>query len=378
MMRWLSEAGHDCHILSTARMGSPTITIEQHLESIGVSVPARAGNEAPILRYTTDGVPVTLLLTRHNDPAKPEATESAQYQELAEELLREFAPDQLIACNGETIILRALAAARSRGIATTFSLRNYGYYDPRYFEAVDHVFTTCQSVTDLHFEKIGLISTPIDSPIDWASVLAPTESRAFVTFVNPSLHKGLMLFARLADMLGSRRPDIPILVVQSGNSGGALNSIPGLDFSKYPQIMAAPAVPAPADYFALTRLLIVPSVSEAFGRVAAEAMINSIPAIVSNRGGLPATIGGDFSSGGGGRVVPIPDWMTPDTLELPGEAEVEPWFGAVCSLWDSPALYQAVARRARELADMRYSEEFSRSKHIAYLTSRTAGFRPFS
>ena len=123
---------------------------------------------------------------------------------------------------------------------------------------------------------MGLVSTPIEPPLDWSSVLAPAESRAFVTFVNPSPHKGLLLFARLADMLGSRRPDIPILVVQSGHSGGSLNAIPGLDFSRYPQIMAAPPVPAPADYFALTRILVVPSVwEEPFGRVAAEAMINA-------------------------------------------------------------------------------------------------------
>ena len=93
-----------------------------------------------------------------------------------------------------------------------------------------------------------------------------------------------MLFARLADMLGSRRPDIPILVVQSGHSGGSLNAIPGIDFSRYPQIMAAPPVPTPADYFALTRILVVPSVwDEPFGRVAAEAMINAIPPLVSDR-----------------------------------------------------------------------------------------------
>lgn len=59
-------------------------------------------------------------------------------------------------------------------------------------------------------------------------------------------HKGLFLFARLADMLGSRRPDIPVLVVQSGQSGGSLNRIPGMDFSRYPQLTAAPPVPIAA------------------------------------------------------------------------------------------------------------------------------------
>jgi glycosyltransferase involved in cell wall biosynthesis len=201
-------------------------------------------------------------------------------------------------------------------------------------------------------------------------VLAPVESRAFVTFVNPSPHKGLLLFARLADMLGSRRPDIPILVVQSGHSGGSLNAIPGVDFSRYPQIMAAPPVPTPADYFALTRILVVPSVwEEPFGRVAAEAMINAIPPLVSNRGALPQVVGGDFYAGGGGRVLPVPDWMTFKTLRLPSQQEVEPWYEAVCALWDDPALYHAVAIRARQIAEERYSEDVSRARHVDYFTS---------
>jgi glycosyltransferase involved in cell wall biosynthesis len=214
-----------------------------------------------------------------------------------------------------------------------------------------------QSVpTDLYREKVGLVSTPIEPPIDWSAVVAPTESRAFVTFVHPAPHKGLMLFARLADMLGSRRPDIPILVVQSGHSGGALDAIPGLDFTKYPQIKAAPALPTPADYFALTRVLLVPSVwEEPFGRVAAEAMINGIPPIVGDRGSLPHVVGGDFSAGGGGRVLPIPGWMVYKSTRLPTEAEAQPWFDAVCALWDDAALYQSMASRAPHIAGERYA-----------------------
>jgi glycosyltransferase involved in cell wall biosynthesis len=180
-------------------------------------------------------------------------------------------------------------------------------------------------------------------------------------------------------MLGSRRPDSPVLVVQSGHSGGSLNAIPGVDFSKYPQIMAAPPVPAPADYFALTRLLVVPSVwEEPFGRVAAEAMINAIPALVSNRGSLPQVVGGDFSEDGGGRVLPVPEWMTFKTTRLPTEREIEPWYEAVCSLWDDPALYQAVAARARQIAEARYSEPVSRKIHLDFFTSLKAGGRPIA
>src|SRR5437867_13132585 len=111
--------------------------------------------------------------------------------------------------------------------------------------------------------------------------------------------------------------------------------------------MAAPPVPTPADYFALTRILVAPSVwDEPFGRVAAEAMINAIPAIVSNRGSLPHVVGGDFASGGGGRVLPIPDGLTVETVRLPNEEDVQPSFEAVCALWHDLALSQRVATSA--------------------------------
>ena len=390
-MEWLAAAGHGCHILTTARFESRvTFTIDDHLREQGVVVPQSAATgerksagkkgraaHRPVVRYAVKGVPVTLLMTRHHDEQRPDRAEAVQYLVLVDRLLDEFAPDQVIACNGHPMVLEAMARARARGITTAFAVRGFGYYEPRYFADVDHAFTCSQYLTDVYREKVGLVSTPIEPPIDWSTVVAPAESRAFLTFVHPAPHKGLLLFARLADMLGSRRPDIPILVVQSGQSAGSLNSIPGLDFRKYPQIMAAPAVPQPADYFALTRLLVVPSVwPEPFGRVAAEAMINGIPPLVGNRGALPQVVGGDFASGGGGRVLPIPDWMTYESTGLPSEHEVEPWYDAVCALWDDADLYRSVSATAHRIAEERYSEQVSRRQHVEYFTSLEPGGRP--
>ena len=392
IMEWLADAGHACHILTTARFESAvTFTIDDHLRQHGVTLPhpestgrraARSGNERrmahrPVVHYTQRDVPVTLLVTTHNDESRPDRSEAAQFLALFEKTLDDFAPEQLIACNGHPMIFEALARARARGITTAFAVRGFGYDEPRYFADVDHVFTCSQYLTDVYREKLGLISTPIEPPIDWSTVMAPDASRTFVTFVHPAPHKGLFLFARLADMLGSRRPDIPVLVVQSGRSAGSLNDIPGLDFGKYPQIMAAPPVAQPADYFALTRILLVPSVwAEPFGRVAAEAMINGIPPVVGNRGALPYVIGGDFAAGGGGRVLPIPDWMTDKTTRLPSEQEIQPWYDAVCALWDDAALYASIARRARQIAAERYSEDASRKQHVNYFTSLESGSRP--
>ena len=56
--------------------------------------------------------------------------------------------------------------------------------------------------------------------------------------------------------------------------------------------------------------------------------------------------------------------MTARTTRLPSEEEVEPWYQAVCALWDDAALYHSVAARAREIAEQRYSETASRDTHV--------------
>jgi glycosyltransferase involved in cell wall biosynthesis len=393
IVEWLADAGHECRILTTARFESAvTFTIDEHLAQQGVPRSAlespvasrrstKAGRAAnrPVVQYAVKNVPVTLLLTRHNDERHPDRAEAAQYLSIVERLLTDFAPDVLIAVNGHPMIFESMRDARRRGITTAFAVRGFGYYDAAHFEHVDHVFTCSRFLSGVYRDKIGLSSTPLEPPIDWSTVVAPEESRAFVTFVNPAPHKGLWLFARLADMLGARRPDIPVLVVQSGQTAGALNAIAEIDFGRYPHIMAAPPVATPAEYFALTRLLLVPSVwEEPFGRVAAEAMINGVPPLVGNRGALADVVGGDASAGGGGRVLPVPDWMTERTARLPSEVEVEPWYAAVCTLWDDDALYRSLGARAREIAAERYSEDVSRDLHVRYFTSLKPGGRPLA
>jgi glycosyltransferase involved in cell wall biosynthesis len=383
IVEWLADAGHACHVLTTARFEARVgFTIEEHLRERGVEIPRASKTSRRrglVVHYQVRDVPVTLLVTRHNDEARPDRREGEQYLREFDRLVDQFAPDVLIACNGHPMIFAAMQSARERGVVTAFAVRGFGYDDPLYFEHVDYAFTCSQFLTDAYRDRVGLTSTPLEPPIDWSTAIAPAESRAFLTFVHPAPHKGLWLFARLADMLGSRRPDIPILVVQSGHSAGALTAIREIDFAKYPQIMAAPAVPTPAGYFALTRILLVPSVwEEPFGRVAAEAMINGIPPLVSERGSLPHVVMGDFASGGGGRILPIPQWMTPLTTRLPSEREVEPWYVAVCALWDDPRFYQAMSSRARDIASERYAESVSRRRHVDYFTSLMPGARPMA
>jgi glycosyltransferase involved in cell wall biosynthesis len=384
LMQWLQRAGHDCRALATARFdGKPPDDLNAHLSLLGVALrrsppskafvrsvrkPANMIVGCPTIDFTLQGVPVTMLQTRAKTGSPSERYEAEQFLFILDDMFREFQPDLLLTYGAHAVVQEAMRRARARRITTVFTLRNYGYEDRSYFEHVDHVFTCSPYLSKVYRQQIGLVSAGLESPIEWAEVEAPDEMRRFVTFVNPTPQKGALLFARLADMLGSRRPDIPILVVQSAASAGGLNAIQGLDFGRYPHIMAAPATPRPADFFALTRILLVPSVfHEPFGRVAAEALINGVPPLVSDRGALPDTVRG------AGRVLPLPPWMTEFTTELPTVEEAQPWFDAVCDLWDDERAYATASVQARALARRWFDESVVRQAYLDYLNGLCPG-----
>lgn len=384
LMQWLQHSGHDCRVLGTARFdGKPPNDINAHLLELGVPLrrsppskafvrsvrkPANMVVGSATVDFTLAGVPVTMLLTRARDDSPAARFDAEQFLFVLDDLLQEFRPDLLLTYGAHPAVQEAMRRARTRRIVTVFTVRNYGYEDRRYFEHVDHVFTCSPYLSQVYRRQIGLLSAGLESPIEWADVEAPDDMRRFVTFVNPIPQKGALMFARLADMLGSRRPDIPILVVQSAASAGGLNAIAALDFGQYPHIMAAPATPRPADFFALTRILLVPSVfREPFGRVAAEALINGIPPLVSDRGALPETVRG------AGLVLPLPAWLTESTTELPTVGEAQPWFDAVCELWDDERAYAKASDLARETARRWYAEAVTRQAHLNYLQSLERG-----
>ncbi|CAN5886875.1 hypothetical protein BH18ACI5_BH18ACI5_28380 [soil metagenome] len=380
LMQWLAEAGHEVRVLGTARFDArPPASLAQHLAEHEISAQRHSppkgllravqrrsnlGPGKPTFEFVVGGVPVTTLATSALPNTPAERFEADQFLFHLDQTLRSFQPDIVLSYGGHPIVHETMRRAREDGRLVVFTLRNYGYEDRRHYEHVHHVFTTSPYLTRFYRSRIGLRSTGIDSPIDWSEVEAPEEMRRFVTFVNPSLAKGAMLFARLADMLGAERPDIPLLVMQSASSAGRLNAIHGLDFTKYPHIMAAPATPRPADFFALTRILLVPSVfAEPFGRVSAEALINGIPPLVSDRGALPETVGD------GGTVIPLPAWLTPETDQLPSSEEARPWFTAICALWDDAEEYRAATARARAEAMARYDEAIMRKRYVDYFES---------
>ena len=241
------RGGHDGRVLGTARFDArPPESLDAHLAAFEVEIrrsPAAKGFVRSVRKpanvvvgrptaASSSGRPRRMLLTREEHGVTRETSRRSSFSSCSRSGVHAGRGPHLRRASG-CPARRCAGRARS-GVTTVFTLRNHGYEDRRYFEHVDHVFTTSRYLSDVYRQRIGLRSTGIESPIDWAEVDAPEEMRRFVTFVNPSLAKGAMLFARIAETLGSQRPEIPILVVQSASSAGPLNAIPGVDFTQVP------------------------------------------------------------------------------------------------------------------------------------------------
>jgi len=128
----------------------------------------------------------------------------------------------------------------------------------------------------------------------------------------------------------------------------------GFDLRRHEGIMIAGAVPKPRDIFTNTRALLVPSAwEEPSGRVVAEALVNGVPPLVSDRGGLAE------SCNGAGFVLPLPSDLTGDTSRPVSAEAVEPWIDVISQIAFDEAFYQDAVEKTKLAARMYAREELA-------------------
>lgn len=153
------------------------------------------------------------------------------------------------------------------------------------------------------------------------------------------------MFARIAEQLQRLRPDIPLLIVE-GRSDAAWLQMLGLDLSNLRNLHVMSNTPDARDYYRVSHILLMPSLTrETFGRVAAEAMLNGIPVLASNRGALPETLGGT------GFVFDVPARYTPESRVVPTPEEIAPWVGTIIRPWDDAEFYRQSSHQCRQRAE---------------------------
>jgi glycosyltransferase involved in cell wall biosynthesis len=296
--------------------------------------------DVPQLRTMVDGVPVTVRGRLTHRCHEADAAEFGEFLSLAESTFDRFRPDVLITYGGDPLTLEILGRACRRGVATVFTLHNFAYPHAAIFVDVDAVIVASRFSAEYHRQALGIECVVLPNLVAPDKVRAENRSPDYLVYVNPSVEKGVFAFARIADELGRRRPDIPLLVVESRGTEATLVGC-GIDLREHGNVFLMTQTPDPRDFWRVARICLMPSLWwENQPLVAIEAMVNGIPVIGSDRGGIPETLGDS------GFILPLPDRLTPATRLLPTPEDVAPWVEAIIRLWDDRASYAEHERRA--------------------------------
>ncbi len=299
---------------------------------------------SPCIRLNWDGVEVTLHVGPTWNPLEPDASESEAYLRLYRAAVARFCPDIVVGYGGNRPITEAFALARREGRATAFLAHSLGYRDPSTFSNIAAIATPTAFAADYYRDALGLNCVVLPNIVEPERVRVEADPVGYVTFVNPSVAKGVGIFAKIADELGRRRPDIRFLVVESRANQNSLAAC-DVDLQAHGNVLVMEHTPDPRCFWGSTRILLLPSLGlENQPRVAIEAMINGIPVIGSDRGGIPETLGDS------GFVMPLTDRLTPATPESPTADEIAPWVSIIIRLWDDPAFVDEHRRRSLEVS----------------------------
>jgi glycosyltransferase involved in cell wall biosynthesis len=313
----------------------------------GSHIPARdepaQGPGSPIpghFRLTAGGVMIHLFPGPTRRADGPGEAECRDFLRLLQSAMDRLRPDVLISYDGDPLSAEVRSRATDRGMAVVFPVHNFHYFNPSPFAGVDAVLVPSRFAAHYYREALGLECAVLPNLVDFDRVRADRHDPRYVTFVNPSAEKGVYAFARIADELGRHRPDIPLLVVEGRGTEATLAAC-GLDLRVHGNINLMAHTPDPRRFWGLTRIALLPSLWwENQPLVAVEAMINGIPVIGSDRGGVPETLGD------AGRILPLPDRLTPATRNLATADEVAPWVEEIIRLWDDGPYYAEQQRRA--------------------------------
>ena len=265
-------------------------------------------------------------------------------------ILDDWRPDIVVVANrGEDVPLAALAL--DRGLALAFYAHSAMLRDistllierPGFRWLANSAFTAnrLRTVLGVAAPVVPLVVEPDRYRVD-RSIGADGLPGDSVLMVNPTVLKGAERFFALAEAL----PHVTFRAIESWDLDPAWRMVLVNRAARLGNVQLWPANDDMREAFAGARLILMPSAhEETFGRAIAEAQLSGIPALASDRGALPETVGP------GGRILPL-------------DSETEDWAEALDLIWRDPAhnaaLSAAALRHAArpELDPMRVTEAF--------------------
>ena len=354
MLRQLVAHGYEVEIVGATVFDHQRGTLR--LQSAWAKVQACVGGGIHIQDEPLQHrVVVTASTQREQMTAKEEGTWLHLYQTV----LDDFKPDLVFYYGGQVLERLIPVEAKTRAVPVVAYLANANYAGKSWCRDVDVFLTDSQATAAMYAQTQGYQPVAIGAFIDPAAVVAAQHTRERVLFVNPAREKGVGILIQLALLLETRRPDIVFEVVESrGHWQSILSDVSGAmgcPRSTLSNVVVTPNTTDMRPAFGRARLLLAPSLCwENAGRVLAEAMLNGIPAIVSNRGGMPEMI----QDGGVTLTLPAKCHEAPYNA-LPVMTLLEPLVAFIESLYDDERRYKGYAARAYRVGQTVHSLDVS-------------------
>ena len=287
-----------------------------------------------------------LYVTDSTQRDKMTSREESTWFNLYLQALELYKPDVVFYYGGQPFDFLIAHEARGRGIPVVFYLANGSYTQTRWCRDVDMVLTDSQATADMYTRRLGVSPVPVGAFIDPARVVASSHTRERVVFINPVLEKGVVVVIRLAMLLEQRRPDIIFEVVESRGKWAdmlhAVSAAMGQPREALSNVVVTANTGDMRPVYGRARVLLAPSLWwESSGRVLAEAMLNGIPAICTDQGGMPEMVqdGGLILKLGAGYYEPPYNGVPPDEA-------LQPLVHYLEALFDNEAQYAELAARA--------------------------------
>ena len=232
------------------------------------------------------------------------------------------------------------AECKRRGIPHAYPIYNgnHPYYN---FWDSDLLFTDSIAQTQLYAQRDHLNLQATGIFIDKDAYIADSGSHEYITMINPEPRKGGAILAKLA-LLAKNDPELKnekFLVVNSRGNFASTVSVLHDEGDKaatnykpemFDNVSMAQNTTNMKAIYALTKVLLAPSVPKAWhegwGRVASEAVLNRIPALVAKNGGL------EEAMAGAGIALDVPSTLHDDPARMPSDEEIAPWLEALKQL----------------------------------------------
>jgi len=287
------------------------------------------GDQGRICCVEAHSVTVFLWASSSTKPHALEEAERTAFLKSVEAVMDAYRPEVVVARLHPTLG-DVLSSARRRGLVTVAQQAASLPAEPAALRDADVVLAPSRFAADYVREGFGNPCVNLPPAVAVEALAEQPAGPGAVIFDGSVPGSGLAVLVQIAEALGRRRPDVPVIVL--GGSG----SVP------LPQGSAIRCIPhgAAGQLWNQAGVMLAPVVGYDLPASALSALSHGVPVIASDRGAAPELLDGS------GLLLPLPDRLTAAFCPPLQPAELAPWVEAIVQFYDDPGF----AARQRSLA----------------------------